>query len=60
MSLWGGLTSQRAVIAARLNDSETAYSQLDLAKAVALKLGEGSGPRRAPGRVDRDRCLVLL
>ncbi len=41
MSLWGGLTLQRAVIASRLNDSDTAYSQLDLAKDVAGNLGEG-------------------
>jgi transcriptional regulator with XRE-family HTH domain len=41
MSLWGGLTLQRAVIASRLNDSDAAYSQLDQAKDIAAKLGEG-------------------
>ena len=41
MSLWGGLTLQRAVIAARLNDPDTAYSQLERASQVAGRLGEG-------------------
>lgn len=41
MSLWGGLTLQRAVVAARLNDPDTAYGQLDLARQVAARLGEG-------------------
>jgi tetratricopeptide (TPR) repeat protein len=41
MSLWGGLTLQRAVVAARLNDPDTAYGQLDLARKVATRLGEG-------------------
>jgi len=41
MSLWGGLTLQRAVIAARVNDADTAYSQLEQAGRVAVELGEG-------------------
>jgi tetratricopeptide (TPR) repeat protein len=41
MSLWGGLTLQRAVIAARLNDPEAAYGQLDQASQIAGRLGEG-------------------
>lgn len=41
MSLWGGLTLQRAVIAARVNDPDTAYSQLERASQVAARLGEG-------------------
>lgn len=41
MSLWGGLTLQRAVVAARINDPDTAYSQLELARQVARRLGEG-------------------
>jgi len=41
MSLCGGLTLQRAVIAARLNDPDTAYNQLDLAKDIAARLSEG-------------------
>ena len=41
MSLWGGLTLQRAVIAARINDADTAYSQLEQAARVAGELGEG-------------------
>jgi tetratricopeptide (TPR) repeat protein len=41
MSLWGGLTLQRAVVAARLNDPDTAYRHLDQARQVADRLGEG-------------------
>ena len=41
MSLWGGLTLQRAVIAAHLNDPDTAYGQLEQASQVAGRLGEG-------------------
>ena len=41
MSLWGGLTLQRAVIAARVNDPDTAYGQLERASQIAGRLGEG-------------------
>ena len=41
MSLWGALTLQRAVIASRVNDSDTAYAHLDYAADVAGRLGEG-------------------
>jgi tetratricopeptide (TPR) repeat protein len=41
MSLWGGLTLQRAVVAARVNDPDTAYDQLERAKQMAGRLGEG-------------------
>ena len=41
MSLWGGLTLQRAVIAARMNDADSAYSQLEQAGRIAGELGEG-------------------
>jgi transcriptional regulator with XRE-family HTH domain len=41
MSLWGGLTLQRAVIAAHVNDPDLAYSQLKRASQVAGRLGEG-------------------
>ncbi len=41
MSLCGGFTLQRAVIASRLNDSETAYRFLDQAKDIATRLGDG-------------------
>jgi transcriptional regulator with XRE-family HTH domain len=41
MSLWGGLTLQRAAIAARVNDPDTAYSHLELASQIAGRLGEG-------------------
>ena len=41
VSLWGGLTLQRAVIAARTNDADTAYSELERAREIAGRLGEG-------------------
>ena len=41
MSLWGGLTLQRAVIAARLNDPDTAYACLERAEQIAARRGEG-------------------
>jgi len=41
MSLWGGLTLQRAVIASRVNDPDAAYDQLELARQIAGRLGEG-------------------
>jgi transcriptional regulator with XRE-family HTH domain len=43
MSLWGALTLQRAVIAAHVNDPDTAYGQLDRASQIAARLGEGRG-----------------
>jgi len=41
MSLQGGLTLQRAIIAARTNDADTAYGQLERASQLAGELGEG-------------------
>jgi transcriptional regulator with XRE-family HTH domain len=41
MSLWGGLTLQRAITASRTNDSEAAYAHLDRAREIAERLGEG-------------------
>ena len=41
MSLWGGLTLQRAIIAARVNDADTAYSELERAGEIAGRLGDG-------------------
>jgi hypothetical protein len=41
VSLWGGLTLQRAVVASRVNDPDTAYSHLDRATEAAGRLGEG-------------------
>ena len=41
MSLWGGLTLQRAVIASRVNDADAAYGHLERAAQVAARLGEG-------------------
>ncbi len=41
MSMWGALTLQRAVIASRVNDPDTAYGHLDRAGQVAGRLGEG-------------------
>jgi tetratricopeptide (TPR) repeat protein len=41
MSLRGGLTLQRAVIAARRNDPDAAYGHLNQAAQIAGRLGEG-------------------
>ena len=41
MSLWGGLTLQRAVIAARANDADAAYGELEQADRTAERLGDG-------------------
>lgn len=41
LSLLGGLTLQRAVIAAHVNDPDLAYAQLEQASLVAGRLGEG-------------------
>ena len=63
MSLWGGLTLQRAVIAARVNDPDTAYGQLERARQMAGRLGEGRneyntefGPANVRTARGRDRC----
>jgi tetratricopeptide (TPR) repeat protein len=40
MSLWSGLTLQRAVVAAHLNYPDTAYDQLERATQIAERLGE--------------------
>ncbi|MFG2071248.1 helix-turn-helix domain-containing protein [Nonomuraea maritima] len=41
MSLWGGLTLQRAVAAARLNQADVAYEHLSRAREMAARVGEG-------------------
>src|SRR6516164_2313434 len=41
ISLWGGLTLQRAVIAAHVNDLDLAYGQLERASEIADRLGGG-------------------
>ena len=41
MSLWGGLTLQRAVAASRLNQADLAYQHLARAREVAERLGDG-------------------
>src|SRR5260370_12342709 len=41
MSLWGGLTLQRAVVAARINDPDAAYDQLERAKQIPGRPREG-------------------
>jgi transcriptional regulator with XRE-family HTH domain len=41
MSLWGGLTLQRAIIASRVNDPDAAYTHLERAAQIAARLGEG-------------------
>jgi transcriptional regulator with XRE-family HTH domain len=40
VSLWGGLTLQRSIIASRVNDPDTAYSYLERAAQVAARVGE--------------------
>ncbi|GAA2738659.1 helix-turn-helix transcriptional regulator [Actinocorallia aurantiaca] len=41
MSLWGGLTLQRAVAASRLNEADAAYGHLARTREVAERLGDG-------------------
>jgi len=41
LSLWGALTLQRAVVASRVNDPDTAYGHLERARHAAALLGEG-------------------
>ena len=41
MSLWGALTLQRAIIAARASDAPAAYGHLDRARQMAARLGAG-------------------
>lgn len=41
MSLWGALTLQRAINAARTGDAESAYAHLERASAMADRLGSG-------------------
>jgi hypothetical protein len=41
MSLWGGLTLQRAVAASRVNEADAAYEHLARARDIAERLGEG-------------------
>lgn len=41
MSLWGGLTLQRAVAASRINQANPAYEHLARAREVAERLGDG-------------------
>ncbi len=40
-SVWGALTLQRAVAAARVNDAEQAYALLEDARAAAVNVGDG-------------------
>jgi tetratricopeptide (TPR) repeat protein len=41
MSLWGALTLQRSVIAARAGDADSAYGHLDRARQMAERVGPG-------------------
>ena len=41
ISLWGGLTLQRAVTASRVNDPDATYGHLEQARQIAERLGEG-------------------
>ncbi len=60
MSLWGALTLQRAIIAARTGDADSAYAHLGRAGAMADRLGAGRNDYNTefgPANVDavRDR-----
>lgn len=41
MSLWGGLTLQRAVASSRINEADAAYGHLARAREIADRLGDG-------------------
>lgn len=41
ISLWGGLTLQRAITAARTSEADAAYGHLEQARQIAARLGEG-------------------
>jgi transcriptional regulator with XRE-family HTH domain len=41
MSLWGALTLQRALIAARAGNADAAYAHLDRARQMAERIGDG-------------------
>jgi transcriptional regulator with XRE-family HTH domain len=41
MSVWGALTLQRAIVAARSGDAGTAYEHLERARQIAERLGDG-------------------
>lgn len=63
MSLWGGFTLQRAVIASRLNDPDTAYRRLEDAKDIATRLGEGRndfGTEFGPANVGIQEVAVAV
>ena len=59
MSLWGGLTLQRAVVAARVNDPDTAYGQLERAKQMAGRLGEGRNDYNTELSAERQGRLLV-
>jgi transcriptional regulator with XRE-family HTH domain len=63
MSLWGGLTLQRAVIASRVNDPDAAYSHLERAAQAAARLGEGRNDYNTefgPANVDLHEIAVAV
>ncbi len=63
MSLRGGLTLQRAVVAARVNDPDTAYDQLERAKQMAGRLGEGRNDYNTefgPANVGRQEVAIAV
>jgi hypothetical protein len=41
ISLWGGLTLQRAITAARSSEADAAYGHLEQARQIAVRLGDG-------------------
>jgi DNA-binding XRE family transcriptional regulator len=63
MSLWGALTLQRAIIAARTGEARTAYRDLDRARQMAARLGGGRNDYNTefgPANVDLFEIAVAV
>jgi transcriptional regulator with XRE-family HTH domain len=63
MSLWGGLTLQRAITASRIGDADSAYSYLEQARQIAARLGEGRndfGTEFGPANVSLHEIAVAV
>ncbi len=63
MSLWGALTLQRAIIAARTGEARTAYGHLDRARQMAARVGGGRNDYNTefgPANVDLFEIAVAV
>jgi DNA-binding XRE family transcriptional regulator len=63
MSLWGALTLQRAIIAARTGQADTAYAHLERARQMAGRLGGGRNDYNTefgPANVDLFEIAVAV